>query len=126
MSMWWVGRRDALLADVAGALVFFGADPVDDPGIGELADTARALAAQYRTSGRSRAAREAGSLLDEAAAELACADRFRGALLPVVTRRLRRAALALGQARTLLRLLAARAGEEPTGAEPAAIRAAMR
>ncbi|GAA2753023.1 hypothetical protein [Kitasatospora cinereorecta] len=126
MSVWWAGRRDALLADVADALVFFGGDPVGDPGIGELADTACALAAQYRGSGRGRAVREAGSLLEEAAAELVCADRFRGALLPVVTRRLRRAALALGQARTLLRLPAARAGEEPAGAEPAGIRAAMR
>ncbi|GAA2155672.1 hypothetical protein GCM10009760_55800 [Kitasatospora kazusensis] len=29
-----MGRRDELLADPADALVFFGAPPLDDPGVG--------------------------------------------------------------------------------------------
>ncbi|GAA2785419.1 hypothetical protein GCM10010441_08020 [Kitasatospora paracochleata] len=83
------------------------------------------MSGSHSSACRGRAVREAGSLLEEAA-ELSCADRFRGALLPVVTRRLRCAALALGQARMQLRLPAARAGKEPAGAEPAGARAAMR
>ncbi|GGV39080.1 hypothetical protein GCM10010495_65510 [Kitasatospora herbaricolor] len=83
-------RRDDLLAELAAALVFFGADPVEDPGAGELADTAQALAGEYRASTRGHAIRKAGDLLDQAAAELRAADRFRGTFLPQVTRHLRR------------------------------------
>ncbi|MEU9133739.1 hypothetical protein AB0D08_37580 [Kitasatospora sp. NPDC048540] len=101
MSSWWVGRRDGLLAELAelaGLLAVFGADPVEDPGVGELADTAAALAGEYRTSGRGEGVRAAGTLLDEAAAELRAADRFRGTLLPVVVRHLRRAVALLASA----------------------------
>ncbi|MEU9134290.1 hypothetical protein AB0D08_40565 [Kitasatospora sp. NPDC048540] len=98
MSSWWVGRRDGLLAELAGLLVVFGADPVEDPGVGELGDAAAALAGEYRTSGRGEGVREAGALLDQAAAELRAADRFRGTLLPVVVRHLRRAAAFLASA----------------------------
>ncbi|MFJ1709401.1 hypothetical protein [Kitasatospora sp. NPDC088346] len=98
MSSWWVGRRDGLLAELAGLLVLFGSDPVEDPGVEELADTAMALAGEYRTSDRGEGIRATGALLDEAAAELHAADRFRGTLLPVVVRHLRRAVALLASA----------------------------
>lgn len=79
--------------------MFFGAEPVEDPGPGELADTTQALAGEYRTSTRGRAVHRAGDLLDAAAGELRSADRFRGTLLPQVNRHLRHAHTLLLQAR---------------------------
>lgn len=111
MSVWWVGRRDGLLAELADAVVFFGAEPVDDPGVGELAHTATALAGEYRTSRQGHDVRRAGELLERAATELHTADRFRGTLLPVVNRHLRCAAYLLAQARTCLETAAG--GERP-------------
>ncbi|MQS16067.1 hypothetical protein F7Q99_28455 [Streptomyces kaniharaensis] len=102
MSMWWAGRRDALLAELADALVFFGADVVEDPGIGELAHTTETLAGEYRTSDRGPHLHQAGNLLAQAATELRTADRFRGTLLPIVTHHLRCAAVALAHARACL------------------------
>ncbi|MFE3045117.1 hypothetical protein, partial [Kitasatospora indigofera] len=99
MSSWWAVRRDDLLAELAAALVRMGAEPVEDPGVGELADTTRALAGEYRASTRGRAVRQAGDLLDAAVGELRSADRFRGALLPQVNRHLRHARTLLLQAR---------------------------
>ncbi|MFC9330798.1 hypothetical protein [Kitasatospora sp. NPDC057015] len=99
MSSWWAVRRDDLLAELAAALVFFGAQPVEDPGVGELADTTQALAGEYRASTRGRAVRQAGELLDAAAGELRSADRFRGALHPQVNRHLRHAHSLLLRAR---------------------------
>lgn len=103
VSSWWTGRRDALLVEVAQALVFFGADPLDDPGVGELAHSAHALALQYRHSDRGRHVREAGDLMEAAAAELRAADRFRATLLPLVVRHLRHATFLLAQGRSTLR-----------------------
>ena len=105
-----VGRRDDLLADLADAVVFFGAQPVDDPGVGELAHTAAVLAGEYRTSHRGPEVRRAGDLLEQAATELHTADRFRGTLLPLVNRHLRRAATLLVQARTCLQTAPGPAG----------------
>lgn len=105
-----MGRRDELLAQLAAAVVFFGARPVEDPGVGELADTTAALAGEYRTSHRSHEVRRAGDLLERAASELRTADRFRGTLLPVVNRHLRRAASLLAQARDCLQTAAGPAG----------------
>ncbi len=99
VSSWWTVRRDDLLAELAAALVFFGADPLEDPGAGELADTAQVLAGEYRASTRGPAIHRAGDLLDQAAAELRTADRFRGTLLPQLTRHLRCARALLGRAR---------------------------
>ncbi|WP_033823371.1 hypothetical protein [Kitasatospora sp. MBT63] len=96
-----MGCRDGLLAELAGLaglLVVFGADPVDDPGVGELADIAAVLAGEDRASTPGEGIREAGALLDQDAAELRAADRFRGTLLPVVVRHLRRAAAFLASA----------------------------
>lgn len=102
VSSWRTVRKDDLLAELAAAGVFFGADPVEDPGAGELADTAQALAGEYRASTLGHAVRRAGVLLDQAAAELRAADRFRGALLPQVTRHLCRAQAILPKARGYL------------------------
>ncbi|MER8188154.1 hypothetical protein [Kitasatospora sp. NPDC094015] len=113
MSSWWVVRRDDLLAELAGGLVFFGADRVEDPGVGELADTATLLAAEYRASARGHAVRHVGELLDAAAGELRVADRFRGTLLPQVTRHLRRARVLVSRARACLE-----AGPGPAAARP--------
>ncbi|WP_354645233.1 hypothetical protein [Kitasatospora camelliae] len=120
MGVWWVERRDVLLVELAGVLVFFGADPLEDPGVGELADAAEILAAEYRTSSRGPHLREVGELLARAAIELRCADRFRGALLPVVVRHLRRAVCDLARARACLRAPAGPAA----GAHPGAGRSA--
>ncbi|MEU1424981.1 hypothetical protein [Kitasatospora sp. NPDC005751] len=95
-------RRNDLLAELAGGLVFFGADPVEDPGVGELADTATLLAVEYQASARGQAVRHVGDLLDAAADELRVADRFRGTLLPQVIRHLRRARVLLLKARGYL------------------------
>ncbi|WP_407916132.1 hypothetical protein [Kitasatospora sp. NE20-6] len=118
MSEWWMRRRDGLLAQLASLLTYFGADPVDDPGIGELARTAVTLAGEYRDSDRGPTIRRAGVLLQEAATELHTADRFRGTLLPLVSRHLRHAAALLRQARSCLEAAAdPAAGERPhTGA----------
>ncbi|MFC9330857.1 hypothetical protein [Kitasatospora sp. NPDC057015] len=102
MSMWWMVRRDDLLAELAGTLVFFGAHPMEDPGIGELAHTAATLAGEYRAGELGEDIRRAGRLLQEAAVELHAADRFRGTLLPVVNRHLHHATTALTRARTCL------------------------
>ncbi|MFJ1709408.1 hypothetical protein [Kitasatospora sp. NPDC088346] len=121
MSSWWVGRRDGLLAEPAGLLVVFGADPEEDPGVGELADTAQTLAGECRESTRGEGIREAGALLAGAASELHAADRFRGTLLPVVVRHLRLARTALGQARAHLHAqppAAHPAGQRPHTAAP--------
>ncbi|MEV0537399.1 hypothetical protein [Kitasatospora sp. NPDC050463] len=48
----------------------FGADLVEDPGAGELADIAQALAGEYRARTRGRAVRRAGDLPDQAATDL--------------------------------------------------------
>ncbi|MGW4898771.1 hypothetical protein ACWEQL_42115 [Kitasatospora sp. NPDC004240] len=100
MSMWWTRRRDDLLAQLVPLLVYFGADKLEDPGIGELADTVLVLAGEYRASGHGEPIRTTAVLLQEAAAELQSADRFRATLLPVVCRHLRRAAALLVRART--------------------------
>ncbi|MFH9355288.1 hypothetical protein [Kitasatospora sp. NPDC017646] len=102
MSTWWETRRTARLAEVAHALEFFGAEPVEDPGVGELARVAEALAGEYRTGDRGYAIHRTGDLLDWAAAALHAADRLRGIPVPVVNHHLRRAALALDDARACL------------------------
>ncbi|MEV7180253.1 hypothetical protein [Kitasatospora sp. NPDC093679] len=118
MSVWWVGRRDDLLAQLTVLLVYFGADPLEDPGTGELARTAAALAGEYRTSDRGEGIRHAATLLQEVAAELRAADRFRGTLLPVVNRHLRCAVALLVRARAGLGMAAgpATGGRPRTGA----------
>ncbi len=58
------GTQNDLLAELAGTLMFFGAEPVEDPGTAELADTAQALAGGYRASTRGHAVRRADDLLD--------------------------------------------------------------
>ncbi|MGW4894101.1 hypothetical protein ACWEQL_17785 [Kitasatospora sp. NPDC004240] len=100
MSTWWTRRRDDLLAQLAALLVYFGADVLEDPGIGELAGTASALAGEYRASEHGEPIRTTAVLLQEAAAELRAADRFRSTLLPVVCHHLRRAVALLMRART--------------------------
>ncbi|GAA4885511.1 hypothetical protein [Kitasatospora terrestris] len=102
MSTWWTGRKDALLAAVADGPLFFGADPIDDPGIAELADTTHTLALEYLASDRGPAVHRAGDLLERACAELQCADSFRGTLPPLVVRHLRITAGLLAQARACL------------------------
>ncbi|MGW3078113.1 hypothetical protein [Kitasatospora sp. NPDC001132] len=102
MSMWWETRRTARLAEVAYALEFFGAEPVEDPGAGELAAVAEVLAGEYRASDRGYAIHRAGDLLDRAATALHAADRLRGTAVPVVSHHLRRAAVALDDARARL------------------------
>ncbi|MFE2914051.1 hypothetical protein ACFXI0_25225 [Kitasatospora indigofera] len=92
-----------------------GAEPVEDPGVGELADTTRALAGEYRASTRGRAVRQAGDLLDAAVGELRSADRFRGALLPQVNRHLRHARTLLLQARRHLVWAQCPLTTQPTG-----------
>ncbi|MEU1286602.1 hypothetical protein [Kitasatospora sp. NPDC005856] len=87
---------------MAYALEFFGAEPVEDPGVGELARMAEVLAGEYRTSDRGYAIHRTGDLLDRAATALHAADRLRGTLVPVVNHHLRRAALALDDARACL------------------------
>nr|WP_095878524.1 hypothetical protein [Streptomyces sp. TLI_235] len=82
MSVWWTRHGDDSLAQLAALLAYFGADPLDDPGTGELARTAAALAGEYRASTRGEPIRAAAALLQEAAGELQAADRFRGTLLP--------------------------------------------
>ncbi|MFF7993328.1 hypothetical protein ACFZDG_26465 [Kitasatospora xanthocidica] len=103
MSTWWETRRSVRLAELAHALEFFGADRVEDPGVGELACAAQALAGEYRTSDRGHAIHRAGDLLDQAAAALHAADRLRGTPIPVVNHHLRRAATALVDAHACLR-----------------------
>ncbi|MEV8100449.1 hypothetical protein [Kitasatospora sp. NPDC085879] len=95
-------RRDDLLAQLASLLVYFGADVLEDPGTGELARTAAALAGEYRASDRGEPIRATAVLLQEAAAELRTADRFRGTLLPVACRHLRCAVALLVRARAAL------------------------
>ncbi|MFE4519783.1 hypothetical protein ACFRMQ_37070 [Kitasatospora sp. NPDC056783] len=102
MSTWWERRRTARLAKVAYGLEFFGAEPVEDPGVGELACLARDLAGEYRASGRGPAVHRAGDFLDRAAAALRAADGLRGTLLPVVNHHLRHADSALDDARACL------------------------
>ncbi|MFE7529794.1 hypothetical protein ACFU7Y_29380 [Kitasatospora sp. NPDC057542] len=87
---------------MAYALEFFGTEPVEDPGVGELARLAGDLAAEYRASDLGPAIHRAGDLLDLAAAALHTADRLRGTLLPVVNHHLRHAAAALDDARACL------------------------
>ncbi|GGV52061.1 hypothetical protein GCM10010495_81800 [Kitasatospora herbaricolor] len=98
MTVWWVGRRDAALVRIAERMVFFGGEPVEDPGAAELADALADLAVEYVASARGDAVRRAGAFLEEAAGELRRADRFRGTLLPVVLRHLRRAEVVLDEA----------------------------
>ncbi|MGW1176125.1 hypothetical protein ACWD4P_20705 [Kitasatospora sp. NPDC002543] len=102
MSTWWETRRSARLAEVAYGLELFGAEPVEDPGVGELADAAGALAGEYRAGDRSPSVRHAGDFLDRAAAALHAADGLRGTLVPVVNHHLRHAAAALDDARACL------------------------
>ncbi|MEV7189884.1 hypothetical protein [Kitasatospora sp. NPDC093102] len=102
MSTWWDTRRSARLAELASMLEFFGAEPVDDPGVGELAHAAETLAEEYRTSDRGHAVHRTGDLLEQAATALHTADRLRGALTPVVNHHLRSAAVALSHARNCL------------------------
>ncbi|GAA3032085.1 hypothetical protein GCM10010519_68390 [Streptomyces lactacystinicus] len=102
VSTWWDKRRNARLAELASVLEFFGAEPVEDPGVGELAHAAAALAEEYRASDRGQAIHRAGELLEQAAAALHTADRLRGTLLPVVNHHLRDAAAALSHARACL------------------------
>ncbi|MQS16107.1 hypothetical protein F7Q99_28685 [Streptomyces kaniharaensis] len=116
MSIWWAGRRDALLTELADALVFFGADPVEDPGIDELAHTTQTLAQEYRTSDRGPHLHQAGNLLAQAATELRTADRFRGTLLPIVTHHLRCAAVVLAHARARLQIPVGPTAETHPGA----------
>lgn len=87
---------------MAYALEFFGAEPVDDPGVGELAAVAEALAGEYRTSDRGDAVHRTGDLLARVATALHAADRLRGTLVPVVNHHLRHAAVALDDARACL------------------------
>ncbi|MEU8925872.1 hypothetical protein AB0D10_33895 [Kitasatospora sp. NPDC048545] len=102
MSTWWDRRRSARLAELAYALEFFGAEPVEDPGVGELAHAAEALAKEYRASDRGHAIHRTGELLQQAAAALHTADRLRGTPVPVVNHHLRCAALLLACARACL------------------------
>jgi hypothetical protein len=113
--MWWMRRRDQLLAQLAALLACFGADLLEDPGADELARTAAALAAEYEASERGAPIHQAGSLLRAAAAELCAADRFRGTLLPVVNRHLRSALGLLLEARACLDT-----GADPAGGRPRA------
>ncbi|MCU7827046.1 hypothetical protein [Kitasatospora sp. DSM 101779] len=113
MSVWWVRRRDDLLAQLAVLLVYFGADLLEDPGTGELARTAEALAGEYRVSDRGEGIRRAAALLDEVAAHLQAADRFRGTLLPVVNRHLRCAVALLVRSRAGLETVAVTGGRSP-------------
>ncbi|MCP2314441.1 hypothetical protein [Kitasatospora paracochleata] len=117
MSDWWGRRRDALLIELAEALAYFGAELLEDPGAGELARAARALAREYRASDRGHPVRQVGELLAAAAADLRTADRLRGTLLPVVTHHLRRSALHLAAARSHLRRPVP-AGPRSVGHEP--------
>ncbi|GAB7188559.1 hypothetical protein ATKI12_8390 [Kitasatospora sp. Ki12] len=103
MSTWWETRRSVRLAELAYALEFFGADPVEDPGVGELAHAAQALAGEYRASDRGQAIHRAGDLLDQAATALHAADRLRGTPIPVVNHHLRHAATSLAHAHACLR-----------------------
>ncbi|MFE7529241.1 hypothetical protein ACFU7Y_26490 [Kitasatospora sp. NPDC057542] len=103
MSTWWEARRAARVTQLACVLEFFGAEPVEDPGVGELARAAGALAGEYRASDRGRAVLRAGDLLEQAADALHAADRLRGTPVPVVNHHLRLAALALSHARSCLR-----------------------
>ncbi|MFF1875274.1 hypothetical protein [Kitasatospora herbaricolor] len=98
MTVWWVGRRDAALVRIAERVVFFGGEAVEDPGAAELADVLADLADEYLASVRGEAVRRAGALLEEAAGELRRADLFRGTLLPVVLRHMRRAEVVLDEA----------------------------
>ncbi|WP_395292258.1 hypothetical protein ACF9IK_00560 [Kitasatospora hibisci] len=100
-ATWWDDRRDARLTELAALLAFYGADPLDDPGTGELAHTAVALAGEYQASDRGHAVHRAGDLLREAAIALHAADRLRGTAVAVVNHHLRCAAFALEQARGL-------------------------
>lgn len=79
-------------------MVFFGGEPMEDPGAAELADALADLAVEYVASARGEAVRQAGALLDEAARELRRADRFRGTLLPVVLSHIRSAEAVLDEA----------------------------
>ncbi|MFG2911200.1 hypothetical protein ACGF13_39905 [Kitasatospora sp. NPDC048286] len=106
MSTWWDTRRNARLAELASMLEFLGAEPVDDPGVGELAHAAEALAEEYRTSDRGHTVHRTGDLLQQAATALHTADRLRGTLIPVVNHHLRCAAAALSHARSCLHGLA--------------------
>ncbi|MFJ3791348.1 hypothetical protein [Kitasatospora sp. NPDC090091] len=102
MSTWWERRRSARLTELAYALELFGAEPIEDPGVGELARSAEDLAAEYRASDRGPVVHRTGDLLEQAAAVLHTADRFRGALIPAVNHHLRCAATVLANARTCL------------------------
>ncbi|GHE28600.1 hypothetical protein GCM10018781_80840 [Kitasatospora indigofera] len=119
MTVWWVGRRDAALVRIAERMVFFGGEPVEDPGAAELADALAELAGEYLASARGEAVRRAGVLLHEAAGELRQADRFRGTLLPVVLRHMRRAETVLDEAGGCLGL-ALRGVTAPSGGEAGA------
>ncbi|MBP0451202.1 hypothetical protein J5Y04_16875 [Kitasatospora sp. RG8] len=113
-ATWWEGRRGARLADLASALVFFGAELLEDPGVGELAHAAGDLAGEYLASDRGCAVHRAGGLLQQAAVALHAADRLRGTAVPVVNHHLRGAAAALDHARGLLREESGRRCEQPS------------
>ncbi|MFE4973316.1 hypothetical protein ACFRAR_14520 [Kitasatospora sp. NPDC056651] len=102
MSTWWEARRTVRLAGLAYGLEFFGAEPVEDPGVGELSRVAGDLAGEYRASDLGPAVHRAGDFLDLAAGALHAADGLRGTLLPVVNHHLRHAASALDDARACL------------------------
>ncbi|MFD0344993.1 hypothetical protein ACFQ0M_00700 [Kitasatospora aburaviensis] len=121
MSTWWERRRNARLAELAYTLELFGAEPVEDPGVGELARTAEALAADYRSSDRGPAVHRTGDLLEQAATALHTADHLRGALIPAINHHLRCAATILARARACLQTLSsptAAAGAVPPAADP--------